>query len=407
MPYRVPVGYNPGELPGQIVDEGQMGRIVDPISGASWLNPNSDPDEVGIDPITGEDYPAGTDVGFGLMAYDALVSGLYNSQFSVGPPDAGSPIEETYNEVPYWSYHQDDAGHIRASWVAEAGAPGGHAIEWTVTAGADGDEAYFEQIVPVSPWSYGTLAPTLRCQDSGTYVQFIRSQFLTADGSETGSEAEAGQFDGVAWGSTETVVVPIAVPSDARYLRVRVGCEVQEDGTTTTTDAYEVYAGQPRLVYATVSFSGGQVVAGDTQPIYCTSGNTLWTPDNAANRYIPPLPGWVAAISVRGHTLASAGSCAFVVRSEDSLQNIGPTATLGAAYTAAYATAEYSDTNAFIANDILRIQATATGSFRPATIDTLTHVTFALLNTSAASIVPASPPAAFQDDAFLDDGFQT
>lgn len=390
MTFRVPVGYNPHDLPGQIVDEGQLGRIVDPISGASWLNPNSDPNEVGIDPITGEDYVAGTDQGFGLMAYDALVTGLYNAQFSVGPPEGdGSQIEEQYNEVPYWRYVQDDSGHVRARWEWNYSSPGGYTITWVVTDAEVGDTAYFEQIVPISANAWRTAVPVLVC-DYGAYGGiYLEAQTLDAYGTELGTALYAVQGD-APFGTDYRLTGPVAVESNARYLRVRIG--YVSDGNDNIVAMHEVYAGRPRLIHATASFSSTYVDPGTTHAIYSVSGNNVGTLDQTANRYIPPFGGWVEAISVRGHAAPTSGYCTFRVWSETDSRAIGPMAVyssgLQASASQGYAAANgYSPAtgnptylNYFHADDVLRVVAEATSGFSNASLDSLIHVTFALID---------------------------
>ena len=384
MSFRVPVGYNPAELPGQIVDEGLMGRIVDPITGESIFNPDTDPREFGIDPITGEEYPV-VDVGWSPSAWSAFASGLYNAQFDAGPPEGlGSQIEEVYNEIPYWRYVQDDSGHIRASWVADASTPSGRAIQWDITNSVSGDEAYFEQIAPVEPRAWRTAAPVLK-QEAGDGYGFVRTQYLTRDGTETGSESIADEGDTDMWGTTTLLTRPIAVPDDARFQRVRIGCRQIASNPTGTKKLYEVYAGRPRIVHATVAFSGVTLNPGGSQAIHAVSGNIIGTPDNAVNRYFTPYPGWVRSISVHGHTVPTAGTADFRVRNEDEPATIGPTARLGFGYSLyGIGTGEYdASTNKFLRQETLRITATATSNFSNPGLDTLIHVTFALLDTDA------------------------
>ena len=109
-----PPGYNPIDLPGQIMDEGWGGRIVDPISGAGLFTSNTDPNVVGVDPLTGVDSPIGTDVGFGAAVRRWVQAGVYNGDFSVPPTATGSQIEDAYNMLPYWSFQPTQSGQIIA-----------------------------------------------------------------------------------------------------------------------------------------------------------------------------------------------------------------------------------------------------------------------------------------------------
>ena len=106
---------NPYDVIGQTIGDGFTGRITDPVTGAGHFNANTDPNVVGIDPLTGSEAPAGTDVGFGAATRRFLTAGVYNGDFAVPPSDPpGAIVSDTadadYNALPYWRAYRPDNG---------------------------------------------------------------------------------------------------------------------------------------------------------------------------------------------------------------------------------------------------------------------------------------------------------
>lgn len=319
-------------------------------------------------------------VGLSGALQTVLTAGVRNGDFQQGPASPYSLIDDT-NPLPYWSYVRA-AGSIDAQWVEDLDAPGGYAVEWTLTNAAAGDTAYFEQIVAVTPRAWRTAVPMAAVEDSGTDVQYIEVTYLRVDGVPTGDTVTSSQWQSNQWGSSTLLMRPVNVPTDARFMRIRFGCQAQANGTSTTTKTLELYAGRPRIIYSTITFSGTTLNPGGSQPIYATSGNVLGTPDNAVNRYIPAFPGWVRSISVVGHNPVNTGSATFRVYNESSSSNVGPTATLDSGNTTASANGDYdASTNRFWENNRLRVTAAATSNINTTGLDTLVHVTFALVDT--------------------------
>lgn len=215
-------------------------RLTDPLTGAGLFTTNTDPNVVGIDPLTGLDSPAGTDMGFGSALRRMIQTGLYNSDFSLPPQDTSKPINSDtssadYNPLPYWRLQDDSNGAITVWWVEDATAPGGGRIRFDVVAGASSDEAYLEQLAPVvgsTGRSYAAdLWSTWVAGTSNALGIFARAQFLRRDAvTTTGSE--------IAPTTTWSIVVSnspytypseagysggYTVPADAGYQRVRIG----------------------------------------------------------------------------------------------------------------------------------------------------------------------------------------
>lgn len=332
----------------------------------------------------GDESEAGSEGAVGITGalQTVQMSGLRNADFTTPPPFPDEYLDDT-NPLPGWTFVRDEGGSINARWVTDSAAPGGYAVQWETTPAAAGDSAYFEQVAPAMPRAWPNALPMARCEDNGWYLQYIEAQYLRYDGTPTGDEATAGQGSG--WSSAETLVTAIAVPSDARYLRFRFGVRGL-NALATTTNMREVYAGRPPVIYTTVTFSSTTLNAGGTQPLYSVSGNATGDPDNQVNRYVAPSAGWVHAVSVAGHQLLSAGNAKYRVRDESASLTIGPTATLNSSSTAlgsgskAYAVGKYdASANTFAAGAALRGIATASSNISNPGMDSLMHVTFALV----------------------------
>ena len=332
----------------------------------------------------GAESEAGSEGAVGLTGslQTVAMSGLRNADFTTPPPFPDEYLDDT-NPLPGWTFVRDEGGSINARWVVDSAAPGGYAIQWETTPAAAGDSAYFEQIAPAMPRAWPTMVPMATCEDNGHYLQYITAQYLRYDGTVTGTEVLAGQGSGLS--DAENLVAIIVVPTDARYLRFRFGVRGL-NALATTTNMREVYAGAPCIVYTTVAFSSTTLTAGGTQALYSVSGNVTGDPDNIVNRYIAPRAGWVHAVSVVGHQLLTAGSAKYRVRDETASLTIGPTATLNTTSTArgtgslAYAVGTYhASNNAFAAGAALRGIATASSNISNAGMDSLMHVTLALV----------------------------
>lgn len=204
-------------------------RLTDPTTGAGLLTTNTDPTVAGVDPLTGADAPEGTDVGFGSSLLARIADGVYNGDLAVPPPQPslplmGDPDDAAYNPLPYWRHVPDPTGRISASWSDGV-------VTFAIAAGpGTASRAWLEQLVRLPN---RTITPALRVawaenDLSGTpsnLYPFVEAQYLDASLAVTG---DAGSSVGVP-ASTQGIVSAVGnpseqrQPSDARYLRVRVG----------------------------------------------------------------------------------------------------------------------------------------------------------------------------------------
>jgi hypothetical protein len=228
------VGTNPLEPIGSGTTDGATGRIVDPSTGAGLFNPNTDPQLVGVDPLTGADSPSGVDVGFGATVRRFILTGLSNSDFALGPSVPGQPIvglatDGAYNPLPFW--RAQNAYTIPVAWSTNNVTPSRSLLTFTLAGAGASDEAYFEQIVEVgnaqSVASETVPVLTIESRTAGTV--FVRAQYLKADAvTAVGLERET-----TATAAGVIAVAPTTVPAEAYWMRVRFGVRGAGTGTVT------------------------------------------------------------------------------------------------------------------------------------------------------------------------------
>lgn len=161
--------------------------------------------------------------------------GVHNGMFREPPPDPTLPIDpvtETTgsNFLPSWRFVQSSSTRITAEWVPTD--MGGDVRFVFAGGGSNGDEAYIEQITPVgvsvgAKWSYWPYVSwSDETPDSDRVDVFVAGQYLTADGTPTGTSGE-NATDTSALAPPESMSATPngtgSAPTDAAYLRIRVG----------------------------------------------------------------------------------------------------------------------------------------------------------------------------------------
>lgn len=184
---------------------------------------------------------------------DFVLYGVYNGAFGALPPGGlDTDITAVTNELPGWpgGVTQVSGTAITAKVVADSASPSGHNLRFTIAAGAAGDEANVEQIVPVGGvrarrYGYVLRLGVLRVVASGgAPMATIECQYLTAAGATTGSASSGTatlSADATTYVATQTAST-VAPPADAAYLRVRAGVKrnTMTASDTATIDATDV-----------------------------------------------------------------------------------------------------------------------------------------------------------------------
>lgn len=229
----IPATFTANKVVGDVYPQGADApyqRLVN-TRGGGFLTTNSDPSVVGVDPLTGETAPVGTDVGFAAPLRRFIQTGVLNGDFSQGPPDPDMPISDD-NPLPYWTWTPDSDGRVSLSITADAAAASGYKAEFTFSAPqastSAGQKLY--QLIPVpmsqgqqyrvlvSAWVSSSASATMQM-----FYQFYRADGVTAIGSEVaaggGTGAQEQKFDAG------------LVPPTASYLRLRISPVSSAAGT--------------------------------------------------------------------------------------------------------------------------------------------------------------------------------
>lgn len=212
--------YSANKVVGDILPQGAdepFQRLVG-TNGGGWLTTNTDPSVVGVDPLTLEDAPTGTDVGFAAPIRRYIQTSVLNGDFSQGPPDPSMPISDD-NPLPYWTWTPDTLG-TTIRWQADSAFGSGYIIN-PATLGSGTSDGRLWQMVPV-PISQGQQYRVLlsvfgeaTAASNTLLFQFYEKDGTTAIGSER-SSAWPVAYD------SELKIDAGLVPPKAAYLRVAI-----------------------------------------------------------------------------------------------------------------------------------------------------------------------------------------
>lgn len=204
--------------------------------------------------------------GMGPAMRRYLQTGLYNGDFASTSPAVNAQVTGA-NPIPFWTYTQASGTAVSASVVEDSGSASGFVVQWTMTAGAAGDDAYIEQIAPVA----GSQARSFVYLPAATFETaavvnlaqvYCSAQFLLRDGvTTTGTSSIHAKTTADIGAGALFDVQPApggsgVVPADAYYVRVRIGLR---RGSAATSDSVTV-----QLHEARIATGGPQVIMADT-----------------------------------------------------------------------------------------------------------------------------------------------
>jgi hypothetical protein len=173
---------------------------------------------------------AGTS-GFGPALRRYIMSGVYNGDFALTPAAADSEINGL-NTMPFWTSTVVSGNAVKIRSVADPTSASGRLLQFDMAAGAAGDEAYIEQVIPVNGsrgQSYGYfLRPGILVPAStSAVVAYVNGQYLKNDGvTATGASFESSAALNLLSGATyefEANAFGGNAPADAYYLQMRIG----------------------------------------------------------------------------------------------------------------------------------------------------------------------------------------
>jgi len=244
-----------------------------------------------LDSIASVPMSATEDIGIAPEILSLIRNGLYNADFRTPPPDPTLELDDITNKLPGWSYVKTGTS-VTVKWVDDTA--GGN-VTFSVAAGvATGNQAYIEQIIPIS--QIGSLrlvkVTTAKLSDgAGLNERWCETQFLDADGVATGAShteySTTTVYDGriVSTANGET-----GAPVDAFGLRVRVG--VTDNRTTADTFVFQHVFVEDRIgptggVAEAQFTASGDIDLSDTAVINPTFPQMLFIHDlNGANRTV-------------------------------------------------------------------------------------------------------------------------
>jgi len=363
-----------------------------------------------------------------------LSGGLFNSDFSIGPPTPGEPIGDN-NPLPGWKFGDEGApGGLRLYWVDDATAPGGKSIRGHADVGeVDEKFVYIEQVVPVAPrmrvlaptglWSYASgqeLLGYVECQ----FYDYLGAMLANVAGDTDSVIAEQGFGDESTYASggaqlhqtpDEVALVIGAVPEGARFMLVRYMWFVEtidtiSVATAQATDLKEAFAGEPTLFYASASFYQENLpgtVGYNADWLMGSHGSSGSFTTGSIEGFIAPSTGWVHSIAARINTARTAGQTSIQSRSSTTAYAIGPYVDIdgnnngytddlvysrGIPY---FESTSNRETNAgsgelwniFAGGERIFVRSRSTGSntWAPTSADGVAQVTFALVDERGAS----------------------
>jgi hypothetical protein len=280
----------------------------------------------------GESAAADGSGGFGAGTRRFLMSGIYNGDFSLAPEDQSQVIDDTNNPLPYWSFVAGGSGSISAMSTSDSAAASGYSITFTMAAnGSAADDSYLEQIIPVNgargqSYCYEPYAMFLTGATVSNAQIYITAQYLKADGVTTTGAASTAASGALA---TTTSIgantlrelyadanATTIVPSNAYYLRIRVGFK---RNTAAVTATETVTLTETRVLVGT----SGIILTEENSPAtygfgtMYQSGGVMWlVPNNGgAGGYKP----WIYLDGSDGHlTLANANSAGVLLQAADA-----------------------------------------------------------------------------------------
>lgn len=314
----IPATFSSNKVVGDVYPQGAdlpFQRLLN-SHGGGFVTMNTDPAVVGTDPLTGEDAPVGTDVGFSGPGARAMLTNVWNGDFSQGPPDANAPISD-YNPLPYWTWTPGD--NMTLTYEAEATAASGYVIvARSVGTSTNGELVQWIRIPRSQGQQYRVmLSGYFDDVGSGStptmVTQFYEGDATTAIGSSSGNVVSAGL--------TEAKFDLGLVPPTASYLRL--GVTFPDDQTF-------------RLYEVRAAFLPAEATIGLKSQTSFGAATTT-TEKSIVNAPVPPgtlVPGSVYRITITGVVTSSAANVVtFRIRvgtgttSGNIAASINPTAT--------------------------------------------------------------------------------
>lgn len=196
--------------------------------------------------------PAGiaTDLGFTPSQAREILSHVPNGDFAETPPDTSVDIADTTNKLPDWSFVTVAGTSITARVTADSSAGSGYVVRFSGASGNANDEAYIESIIPIASSRARRIGHFVRAYflaastATATFQVKVQFDYLKSDASTTTGTGVSSTNDFVT-SALNTLTGPNGVlpaPSDAQYIRCRLGVKrTATNSTTAYVDLADVY----------------------------------------------------------------------------------------------------------------------------------------------------------------------
>lgn len=170
------------------------------------------------------------------------MSSVWNGDFHIPPMNATANIDAT-NNLPNWTAVQLVGTSITVALVADTNSGSGYFCRFTATAAVASDETYLEAMVPVVgtrdqevfhvPSTYGVAQAT-----GANLVMYLSGQYMKSDQVTTTGTAQEVTDVVPSFGVTVPLINGGAIPTDAGWLRLRLGTRAAGASTATQDIAY-------------------------------------------------------------------------------------------------------------------------------------------------------------------------
>jgi hypothetical protein len=251
-----------------------------------------------------------------------LQSNIPNGDFALPPPVITDIIDDT-NILPYWTYLSVSPG-VSFQWIANASTGSGGVIRASIDGTVAACEAYLYIIVPVNSsltqaWTHQVrMGVTNVTGDTGAQVtvkrQYLKSDRTTTTGAETTDSVSLAAIGGTGEiGSTGTL---LPTPSDAAYLRIKIGASrgsATAAATADFTDAWLVVGNNylmltdrsnPALEATAIYQQAGDLLI-VPQHGTGTTGSIVFVTTGTSSSYLRPGMGGNIAVGVNSLTADS------------------------------------------------------------------------------------------------------
>lgn len=196
--------------------------------------------------------PAGvaSDLGFTPSQSREVLSHVPNGDFAEIPPDTSANLDDVTNKLPDWSFVTVAGSSITAKVVADSSAGSGYVVRFSGAAGNANDEAYIESVIPIASSRAQRIGHFVRAYflaastATATFQVKVQFDYLKSDASTTTGTGVTDTNNFVTSALT-TLTGPngnLPAPSDAAYIRCRLGVKrTATNATTATVDLADVY----------------------------------------------------------------------------------------------------------------------------------------------------------------------